>query len=187
MGSDASSVRRFQRLFDAYGDRILLYFKRRTGTEAAHDGTADTFLVAWRRIDDIPVDGELPWLYGVAKRVLSQQRRGRTRRHRLVEKLAGLAVATEPGPETIVVRNVEHAEVLDAVGRLRPKEQEILQLATWEGLPHSEIGQILGCSSHAVDQRLHRATRRLARELMPSGHRPVRKAVEMPESRGEAT
>jgi len=187
MGHDASSVRRFQRLFDAHGEHILLYFRRRTGSEAAREGTADTFLVAWRRIDDIPTDGELPWLYGVAKRVLSQQRRSRSRRRRLMEKLAGLAAVAEPSPESIVLRHAEHAEVLDAVNRLRPQEQELLRLATWEDLPHGEIAEIVGCSAHAVDQRLYRATRRLARELKASGHKPFQQTADIPKSRGEAT
>jgi RNA polymerase sigma factor (sigma-70 family) len=187
MGRDASNVRRFQRLFDAHGDYVLLYFRRRTGSEAAREGTADTFLVAWRRIDDIPTDNELAWLYGVAKRVLSQQRRSRSRRHRLMEKLAGLTTVAEPSPETIVVRNAEHAEVLEAVDRLRPQDRELLRLATWEELPHGKIAEILGCSAHAVDQRLYRATRRLARELTASGHKPFEQTVEMPESRGDTT
>ena len=42
-----SSARRFQRLFDAHGDAVLLYFKGRTDSEAARDGTADTFLAGW--------------------------------------------------------------------------------------------------------------------------------------------
>ena len=40
---------------------------------------------------------------------------------------------------------------------------EVLSLAAWEGLPHSEIAEVLGCSIAAVDQRLHRAKQRLAR------------------------
>lgn len=187
MRRQMSSERRLQRLFDAHGDAILLYFKRRTDSEAARDGTADTFLVAWRRIDDIPLGRELPWLYGVARRVLSQQRRSRRRRNRLVEKLAGLAAVTAPGPETIVVRNAEDAEVLEALNRLRPDERELLRLATWEGLSHAEIAEVFGCSAHAVDQRLYRASRRLARDLTASGHKPVQRAPKMPELRDEAT
>jgi RNA polymerase sigma-70 factor (ECF subfamily) len=187
MKQEMSSARRFQRLFDAHGDHILLYFKRRTDSEAARDGTADTFLVAWRRINDIPLGRELPWLYGVARRVLSQQRRSRRRRHRLVEKLAGLAAVAQPGPEVIVVRNAEDTEVLEALNRLRPEERELLRLATWEGLSHGEIAEVLGCTAHAVDQRLYRTSRRLARDLTASGHKPVQRAPKMPELRDEAT
>jgi RNA polymerase sigma-70 factor (ECF subfamily) len=37
----------------------------------APDVVAETFLVAWRRLDDVPAD-PLPWLYGVARRVLAR-------------------------------------------------------------------------------------------------------------------
>ena len=38
---------------------------------------AETFVVAWRRIAHVPIDGSLPWLYAVARRLLANQRRGR--------------------------------------------------------------------------------------------------------------
>jgi RNA polymerase sigma-70 factor (ECF subfamily) len=43
------------------------------------------------------------------------------------------------------------------------------RLAGWEGLPHSDIARILGCSVEAVGQRLHRAKKRLAKELQAAG------------------
>ena len=70
----------------------------------------------------------------------------------------------EPGPETVVVRRAEDRRVLEAVGRLRPADQEILRLAGWEEMPHADIAEVLGISAAAVDQRFHRAKRRLARE-----------------------
>ena len=187
MAGDIEARSRFLRLFEAHGEQILLYFKRRTDPETARDGAADTFLVAWRRINDIPSGNELPWLYGVARRVLSQQRRAHGRRGRLNKKLVGLAPAEEPAPETLIIRNSEYTAVLEALERLRPQERELLQLAIWDELSHADIGVILGCSAHAVDQRLHRATKKLAREIDPLGHKPTRKAVPVPESGEEAS
>lgn len=171
MSGDSESRIRFLRLFEAHGDQVLLYFKRRTDPESARDGAADTFLVAWRRIDEIPRGSELPWLYGVARRVLSQQRRSSNRRRRLRQRLGGMAPLDVPAPDTVAIRNSEYAEVAEALERLRPRDRELLRLALWEELPHADIGEVLGCSPHAVDQRLYRATRKLARELPTSGHR----------------
>ena len=187
MAGDTEARSRFLRLFEAHGEQILLYFKRRTDTESARDGAADTFLVAWRRINDIPSGNELPWLYGVARRVLSQQRRAHGRRGRLSRKLTGLAAADGPTPETVIVRNSGYTAVLEALGRMSPRERELLQLAIWDELPHADIGAILGCSAHAVDQRLHRATKKLAREIDLLGHKPPRRAVPVPESGEEAS
>lgn len=187
MSRDSFQRRRFRALFDAHGEQILLYFRRRAGGEVARECAADTFLVAWRRIDDIPSDGELAWLYGVARRVLSQHRRSVRRRFRLMERLGGLASAAEPGVDSVVVRSSEHAAVLDALGQLRPRDQELLRLAVWDELPHSEIAEVLGCSTHAVDQRLYRAKRNLARGMRSSGRVPVQSARAMPEAEEEAS
>ncbi len=187
MAAQVEARNRFHRLFEAHGEQVLLYFKRRTDHESARDGAADTFLVAWRRIDEIPPESELPWLYGVARRVLSQQRRARSRRRRLVEKLRGGAHPEVPRPETIVVRNAEHVEVLSALKRLRRSDQELLGLAIWEELPHAAIAAMLGCSPHAVDQRLYRATKKLARELSSSGHRVHRKVLRISKAGEEAS
>jgi RNA polymerase sigma-70 factor (ECF subfamily) len=169
---EADRERRFLCLYEAHHRAVYAYFKRRIDSESARDGTVETFLVAWRRIDKVP-DGEraLPWLYGVARRVLANQRRARKRRGRLINRLARLSVETAPPAEMIVVRRSEEEAVVAALGKLQPAEQELLMLATWEEMPHAEIGQMLGCSAHAVDQRIYRATRHLARAMGSSGHK----------------
>jgi len=60
----------FERLFVQHHDDVLRYFVRRLDVRAdAADLLAETFLIAWRRLDDIPDGHPLPWLYGVARRV----------------------------------------------------------------------------------------------------------------------
>lgn len=165
---DASAERRFRQLYEMYGAHVFAYFKRRT--DDPHDCAADTFLVAWRRIDEVP-DGDqaLAWLYGVSRRVLANHRRRDGRFQRLRVRLTGLGETREPDPESILVRRAEGDVLLSALGSLSLADQELLRLSTWEELPHAEIGEQLGCSAHAVDQRLHRAIRRLARELGGTG------------------
>ncbi len=179
-----TSDRRFSDLYEQHGPQILTYFKRRTDSETAKDCAADTFLVAWRRIDDVPADA-LPWLYGVARRVLANHRRSGGRMGRLVSRLAGFRPDADPDPETIVLRRADEAALVDAVNRLRPDDRELLLLARWEELPHAQIGDVLGCSAHAVDQRVHRATRRLAREFAVAVPRARSTTTPQPESRGE--
>ena len=160
------SEQRFRSLYLDHYRQVYMYFRRRTDIECARDGTADTFLVAWRRLDDVPGgDRALPWLYGTARRVLANQWRGRRRSDQLREKLAGFGADPEPGPEARVVPSGEIQLVLDALGRLSKADREIIRLAEWEELTHREIALVLGCSAHAVDQRLYRARRRLAKEL----------------------
>lgn len=187
MQTDPGSQRRFEDVFAAYHQRIYAYCRRRADAGMARDAASETFLVAWRRIEDIPAgDQALPWLYGVARRVLANQYRSRKRQRRLVLRIGGQRSDPVPDPETQVLRRAEEQEVVDALSRLRPADQELLRLAVWEELPHGEIGEILGCSAHAVDQRIRRASQRLASELKRSGHRD-QQMTPKPESRGEAS
>jgi RNA polymerase sigma-70 factor (ECF subfamily) len=188
MHPDAATERRFQELFGAYHQHVYAYCRRRADSGMARDAASETFLTAWRRIDSVP-DGDraLRWLYGVARKVLANQYRSRKRYRRLVVKVGSLGADPQPDPATQVVRRLEDQEVLDALGRLRPEDQELLRLAVWEELPHGEIGEILGCTAHAVDQRIRRAGDRLASELQRSGHRHQQKTTPDSAPKGEAT
>jgi RNA polymerase sigma-70 factor, ECF subfamily len=74
---------------------VLAHALRRTDAGAAHDAVAETFLVAWRRFDEVPRD-PLPWLYGVARRVLADQRRAGRRRASLQGRAGSVAPSTPP-------------------------------------------------------------------------------------------
>ena len=171
MGGSSPEELRFRQLFDEHYTAIVAYFRRRIDHNDAHDAADDVFLVAWRRLADVPVGAEaLPWLYGVARRVTSNHRRSARRAARLRDRLLRFGDGRSPGPEVQVVRRAGEQAVLDAIAAMRPQDQELLRLAAWEELPHAEIGAILGCSRKAVDSRLHRAIRRLAKDLDPAGH-----------------
>jgi DNA-directed RNA polymerase specialized sigma24 family protein len=72
---------RFEELYAAHHASLLGYALRRTAnTDDAADVLAETFLAAWRRLDDVPPGPQARlWLYGTARRVLANQRRGELR------------------------------------------------------------------------------------------------------------
>jgi RNA polymerase sigma factor (sigma-70 family) len=160
---------RFERLYASHYDDVLRYCLRRSNREDALDATAETFTVAWRRRDDMPADRVLPWLYGVAQRVLANQWRSAKRRTRAVARLQ--VVDNEPvsEPEPQLVRNQESEDMVAAINRLRPADQQIIRLAGWEELGREDIGVALGCSPNAVTKRLNGALDRLGRELGATG------------------
>lgn len=162
---DTDAADAFENLYRSHHAAVLGYCRRRTSLADAHDAAAEVFTIAWRKIDVIP-DGErtLTWLFGVAYRVLGHQWRSRRRLARLRERVTHLGQLPPLGPEGVVVRRSQDREVLEAVARLGPTDREILRLAGWEDLPHADIAEILGISVAAVDQRFHRAKKRLARE-----------------------
>jgi RNA polymerase sigma-70 factor (ECF subfamily) len=156
-----SARARFDALFSSYRRPVLAYAMRRTTTPAdAEDATAEAFTIAWRKIDAIPTDEPLPWLYAVARRVLANQRRGRGRRERLTALLRVDDVATpEPAGED------HDGPAFVALATLSPADQELLRLVAWEELGNREVAQVLGISANAVAIRLHRARSRVAAAL----------------------
>lgn len=152
---DTTRTDRFQQIFDACYPSVVAYARRRTDHATADDVVAETFLVAWRRLDDVPADTPLPWLYGVARRNLANQRRGLDRRIRLASRLRSLHPRTGPGD------NAEHHYLLVALSRLPSRDQEVLRLAAFEQLTATEIAAVLDCSPNAAALRLSRARRRL--------------------------
>jgi RNA polymerase sigma-70 factor (ECF subfamily) len=149
---------RFTAIYEANYHRILGYALRRVSREEADDVVAETFLVAWRRLDEVPDgDGARLWLYGTARRVLANQERSRRRRVRLAERARHDVVPL--GEE------IAGSSTADAFSRLRHADRELLALVAWEGLGAAEIARVYGCSANAVRIRLHRARRRLRREF----------------------
>ena len=171
MGIAALSEQRYRGLFDRHHREVYAYCRRRTDAQTAADCFAETFLVAWRRLDEVP-DGSaaLGWLYGVARRVLANEFRRTKRSRRLLTRLRNTEPAPNPGPDVIVVRKEEDRTMLQALGRLRPQDQELLRLAWWEDLPHAEIADLLGCSTNAATHRIQRATQRIAKEYQRLDH-----------------
>ena len=174
MGFAGNAEQRYRRLFDRHSREVFAYCRRRTDPDTATDCAAETFLVAWRRLDDIP-DGDpaLGWLYGVARKVVANEHRRNRRWRRLVSRLRRVDPVPEPTPEVVVVRREQDRAMLTALAELRPRDQELLRLAVWEELSHAEIGELVGCSPQAASQRITRAMGRLGKAFQRLDHGQV--------------
>jgi RNA polymerase sigma factor (sigma-70 family) len=151
--------RRFEALFAAYSPDIVAYCGWRAASASdAQDATAEVFLTAWRRLDALPEgDAARVWLYATARRVIANQRRSSRRQVALYGRLAldAAAVVRQPSPPAR-----EETLVHEALGRLGPRDREVLLLAEWERLSPAQIGTVLGCLAITARGRLHRARRR---------------------------
>jgi RNA polymerase sigma factor (sigma-70 family) len=154
--------RRFRQLYTEHFPAIHAYAVRRSDVpHDVADVVAEVFTVAWRRLDSVPEPpAERLWLYGVARRVLSDQYRSTHRMRGLLSRIKSQQVSAVSQPEGFV-----SDRVLSALRRLPDGEREALMLVVWEQLTHSEVAQVLGCSTSAVGTRLHRAKERLRQEL----------------------
>jgi RNA polymerase sigma-70 factor, ECF subfamily len=153
----APELARFELLFREHADAVLAYAARRTDPDAAQEVVAETFLVAWRRLAVVP-DPALPWLLGVARRVLANERRSSKRGQALTLRLVRepRRHAHEPTDEVD-----ERLSAQAALGLLPPHEREAIELLAWEGLSTAEAAQVLGCSRGVLAVRVYRARRRL--------------------------
>src|SRR5690348_12851069 len=155
-----------QRFADVYAscyDRVYAYAARRLGAHAAEDVAAETFTIAWRRLEDLPAE-PLPWLYGVARNVVMRHRSGHARQDAVERALAAeprLAATAEPD---------EDPALWEAWEALSERDREVLALIAWEELTVSDAARALGCPAAVFSVRLHRARKRLERRL--EGHRP---------------
>jgi RNA polymerase sigma-70 factor, ECF subfamily len=149
---------RFEAIFEETYERLLAYARRRVGAEA-DDVVAETLTITWRRLQDVP-DDPLPWLYGVARKVISDQRRAGRRRHALVDRLCAHAETRAPGGRTS-----PGPVLFAALARLSDPDREAILLVAWEELSAQQAATAMGCSIVAFRVRLHRARKRLRRHL----------------------
>jgi RNA polymerase sigma-70 factor (ECF subfamily) len=149
---------RFERLWAAHYAAVHAHAVRRVG-ERADEVSAEVFLVAWRRLDEIPRD-ELPWLLAVSRNVIGTAWRGDARRARLRERLDE---QPEPGGDDAI--GGLDAVLDDALAALGEADRELLLLVYWEGLAPSRAAKVLGLAPAAARTRLWRSRRRLRRSL----------------------
>ena len=161
---DARAAERFEQLFRRHHRAVAAYARRRAPGATSDDVVSSTFLVAWRRLDEVPADS-LPWLLAVARNVIATQQRGSRRRGALRLRLEHVGDgATSPS-----AAEEPAGRVASALGRLPAKDREAITLIAWDGLRPAEAATVLGQSPAAFRVRLHRAKRRLRRELDRAG------------------
>ena len=152
---------RFDALYREHAGAVTRYVRRRSEPQSADDVVADVFVVVWRRLDELPQD-PLPWLLGVARRVLANHRRGDARADALRRRIGSeqrTRAATETGEEG------GPTAVWAALDSLSERDREALLLVAWEGLSTARAARVVGIGSNAFAARLYRARRRFARAL----------------------
>ena len=157
----STEEQRFERLYRRQFDRVAAYLLARADHDQAAEALARTFEIAWRRLEDVPAE-PLPWLLGVARRVLSDVRRTEGRQNALIERIEASTIAACEDHSETLIRRERAASALD---RLTDAQQEALLLIAWDGLTQREAAAALGCSRGAFALRVHRARARLRAAL----------------------
>lgn len=145
-------------LYQAYRAKIFTFLLRITGdADAADDLTQDTFLKAYRALEQLTDDHRLlPWLYRIASNAAIDAARRRKRIAWL--PLRSLLGAPEEPNAPDRQRDVSERQHIGAVLRSLPVENAAaLLLHVLEGYSYKEIAEIQGCSLTAVRSRIARA------------------------------
>jgi len=162
----SSSAARFEALYRAHATDIYAYVASLLGDRpSAEDVTALAFERAYRRRRLFsPRRGtERAWLFGIARNAALDELR-RRRRHPQAPggvDLPEAAHAQESGPDQLAELAFRRGQVRAALGKLRPREREIVLLKFHGGLSTAELARALGTSQGTAATRLYRAVKRL--------------------------
>jgi RNA polymerase sigma-70 factor, ECF subfamily len=141
--------------------------------DAADDAAQDVFVVAHRRLADFE-GRSLPrtWLFAIALRVVSDYRRSRRRKLRLLDRV--LHLGTEPAntPFDAAVGSERRDAVLYALEALGDDQRAVFVLADIEELSAPEIAQALDVKLNTVYSRLRSARKIMAERLTQLGGTP---------------
>jgi len=132
---DVDAIERFTGLYDRYRNRVYAYAVSRAGRQLADEVVSEVFLVAWRRLDELPTD-PLPWLLVTARNVIGSEFRAAARQESLAAELSswGSGVASDapresdgrqPGTRTPPrdsqpARKATPMDVMDLLAQARP-------------------------------------------------------------------
>ncbi len=153
---------RFDALYREHAGEVRRYVRRRWDTQSADDVVADVFVVAWRRLGDVP-DDSLPWLLGVARRMLANRRRSDARDQALRNRIRSEQFRAPATGEADASRAGEAVWI--ALSMLSERDREALLLTAWEGLSTARAARVVGVRANTFAARLYRARRRFAHAL----------------------
>jgi RNA polymerase sigma factor (sigma-70 family) len=161
IASSLEDGKRFGVIFERHFPQIYRYVARRLGPEDAADVSGEVFVTAFRRrLDyDSARPDALPWLYGIATRLISNHRHAERRRLLLLSRSPGAwdpGAAFEDADARLDAQRLG-PPVMDAIRRLSPGDRDALLLYAWADLSYEEIADALTIPIGTVRSRLHRA------------------------------
>jgi RNA polymerase sigma-70 factor (ECF subfamily) len=174
----------FRVIVERHQDRLVRLCQRLlVDREDALDAAQEVFIKAYQKAGDLQPRGELfTWLY----RVATNHCFNRLRRRRIVrflpfgdettENASSIeAMSKSVGPETEMIAKERWQATQSAITRLPENQRAVLVLARFEGLSYRQIAEILEISESAVESRLFRAMRNLAKaqDSSPQGVTPA--------------
>jgi RNA polymerase sigma factor (sigma-70 family) len=167
--ASVSDPERFSILVRRHAPAIQRYVIRRIGREQAEDVVAETFLTAFRQRAGYRDDGRdcLPWLYGIATRLVHRHWRTEIKQLRVLAR-TGADPVTEPFTERVdaeVTAGAAKRRLAAALAKLPASQRDALLLLVWADLTYEQIAKATGVPLGTVQSRISRARRQLRAQL----------------------
>ena len=149
---------------------LRAYASRRVGPDLADDVVSETMARAVASLDRYePGRSFNAWLFGIARHVIGDMGRKRKRWERRPPDMPhSQDQSTEQNPGEALELDIEHAQILDAFGRLSPRDREVLELRVVAGLSAEQVGALIGMKPDAVRTAQSRALARLRKLVAES-------------------
>ncbi|MGD8239350.1 MAG: sigma-70 family RNA polymerase sigma factor [Armatimonadota bacterium] len=166
----------FERLFRAHHVRIYNLMVHMVGDRTeAEDLTQSVFLRAWEHLERLrSTEAFTVWLHQLARNIARDHLRSRRSRAQHTtddwdEARAAQVVdpSAEAQPEATVSRQATSEAVHAAVQSLPEHQREAIVLHHFEGMPVTDVAQVMGVQPGTVLSRLARGRDALRRKLAP--------------------
>jgi RNA polymerase sigma-70 factor (ECF subfamily) len=178
---------RFAEIFDRHFATVFRFAERRIGLDQAAEVASETFTRAFvkRRSFRPEATDALPWLLGIASRLILHERRRFVRYLNAVERVATeISTADHEADVASADRRLDApadwARMRAALLTLSDTDRELLLLVTWDELSYDEAASVLELPLGTVRSKLNRAKARLRELLEPNGRTPDDRPVPIP-------
>ncbi len=170
----------FETVYEAFRPRLFSFLARLSRRrDVAEDLLEETWVRLVAHASELADDTCLgAWLFTVARNLFASWCRHRAVDESRISDLAPSWPFAKAGetPFEAAARTETERRLEAALGRLSPRDREVLLLVAVEDLTPSEAAAVLGLESAALRKRLQRARERLAAELEAAEALPREKA-----------
>lgn len=167
MNPKSERGRWIREILERYQSPLIRYALRLVGDEEqARDIVQDTFLKLCRE-EPSRVQGHIAeWLYTVTRNRAFDVRRKESRMTGLSEAGMASLPSTDRDPAAKLQADELAGRVLELVGALPEKQQEVVRLKFQSGLRYREISKITGLSVSNVGFLIHTAVQTVRKQMM---------------------
>jgi RNA polymerase sigma-70 factor (ECF subfamily) len=187
IASSLAEPDRFAEIFDRHFATVFRFAERRVGRDQASEVASETLARAFAKRGSFRPEAAdaLPWLLGIASKLILHQRRRFVRYLAAVERAsAEIRTVDQEGDLSSADRRLDApadwAMMRTALLTLSDTDRELLLLVAWDQLSYEEAAAVLDLPLGTVRSKLHRARAHLRELLEPNGRTPDGQPIPIP-------